>query len=112
MPEETTLSTNYVIILVTTSSKQEAERIAQHLLEDRLIACANIVGPVTSIYQWSEKIEKAEEFLMILKSGKHLFERVTDVVKTMHSYEVPEILSIPVEEGSKTYLDWLQRCLI
>ena len=49
---------------------------------------------------------------MIMKSGKHLFERVTDVVKTMHSYEAPEILSIPVEEGSKTYLDWLKSCLI
>ena len=106
------MSTNYVIILVTTSSKQEAERIAQHLLEDRLIACANIVGPVTSIYQWSERIEKAEEFLMIMKSGKHLLAKVTDVVKTMHSYAVPEILSIPVEEGSKTYLDWLQSCII
>ena len=106
------MSTNYVIILVTTSSKQEAEKISKHLLEDRLIACANIVGPVTSIYQWSERIEKAEEFLMIMKSGKHLLAKVTDVVKTMHSYEAPEILSIPVEEGSKTYLDWLKSCLI
>ena len=106
------MSTNYVIILVTTSSKQEAEKISKHLLEDRLIVCSNIVGPVTSIYQWSERIEKAEEFLMIMKSGKHLLAKVTDVVKTMHSYEVPEILSIPVEEGSKTYLDWLQSCII
>jgi periplasmic divalent cation tolerance protein len=101
----------YIIVLVTTSSKHEAEEIAQHLLGDKLIACGNIVGPVTSFFRWSGKVERAEEFLVLMKTRKDLFQRLSDVVKTLHSYEVPEILAVPVVEGSKDYLDWLGSCL-
>jgi periplasmic divalent cation tolerance protein len=106
------LTTEYIIVLVTTASKQEAENIANHLLNDKLIACANIVGPVTSFFQWSGNVDRAEEYLLLLKSKGDLFSRLTEAVKTMHSYQVPEILAIQVTDGSRTYLDWLQTCLV
>jgi periplasmic divalent cation tolerance protein len=122
LPEETYLSNTfavrvrfvdnvYIIVLVTTASKHEAEEIVQHLLGDKLIACANIVGPVSSFFRWSGKIDRAEEYLVLMKSRRDLFDRLTEAVKIMHSYEVPEILAIPVVEGSKAYLDWLESCL-
>lgn len=106
------MTTDYIIVLVTTANRQESEKIVQHLLNDKLIACANIVGPVASFFQWLGKIETAEEYLVLMKSRRNLFERLTEVVKTMHSYEVPEILAVPVAEGSRTYLDWLENCLV
>jgi len=106
------LTTEYLLVLVTTANKQEAEKIANHLLNDKLIACANIFGPVTSLFQWSGNVDRAEEYLTFMKSKKDLFERLTEAVKTIHSYEVPEILAFQVTDGSRTYLDWLQSCLI
>jgi periplasmic divalent cation tolerance protein len=106
------LQNAYVIVMVTTASKQEAENIAQRLLKERLIACANIIGPVSSLFHWSGKIEKAEEYLIFMKSRKDLFEKLAETVKAVHSYEVPEILVLPIVEGSKAYLDWLGSCLI
>ena len=101
----------YIIAMVTTASKEEAETIAQRLLEAKLIACANIIGPVQSRFRWSGKIDKAEEYLILLKSRKDLFEKLSETVKALHSYEVPEILAISVVDGSKAYLDWLADCL-
>ncbi len=97
--------------MVTTSSKQEAEKIARRLLDERLIACANIIGPVSSLFHWSGKMETAEEYLIIMKSRKDLFEKLTETVKALHSYEVPEILVLPIVAGSKAYLKWLGSCL-
>ena len=101
----------YIIVLITTASKQEAEKITQHLLDLKLIACGNIVGPVSSIFRWSGKAEKAEEYLTIMKTRKDLFNKLAVAVKTLHSYEVPEILALPVVDGAKTYLEWLESCL-
>ena len=106
------MTTEYLLVLATTANKQEAEKIANHLLNDKLIACANIFGPVTSLFQWSGNVNHAEEYLMVMKSKKDLFEKLTEAVKTIHSYEVPEILAFQVTDGSRTYLDWLQSCLI
>ena len=105
------LRNSYIIIIVTTASREEAETIVQRLLEARLIACANIIGPVSSHFHWSGKIEKAEEYLIIMKSRQDLFEKLSEAVKALHSYEVPEILALPVVEGSKAYMDWLDSCL-
>lgn len=98
-------------MVVTTSSKQEAENIAQQLLKQKLIACANITGPVTSIFPWSGKLEKAEEHLVFMKTRKDLFDKMAETVKALHSYEVPEILALPIVDGSKEYLDWMESCL-
>ena len=97
--------------MVTTVSKQEAEKISRQLLKEKLIACANVIGPVSSFFHWSGKIEAVEEYLVLMKSRADLFERLSDRVRVMHSYAVPEILGIPVVEGSKAYLDWLGSCL-
>lgn len=106
------LQNDYVMVMVTTARKQEAEEIAQHLLKEKLIACANITGPVSSLFNWSGKIERAEEHLILMKSRKDLFEKLAETVKFLHSYEVPEILVLPIIEGSRAYLDWLGTCLV
>jgi periplasmic divalent cation tolerance protein len=105
------LNDAYIIVLVTTATKQEAEKITQHLLDLKLIACSNIVGPVSSIFRWAGKSEKAEEYLTVMKSRRDLFEKLAEAVKALHSYEVPEILALPIVDGSKAYLDWLESCL-
>ena len=106
------LQNAYFVVIVTTASKQEAENIAQHLLKERLIACANITGPVSSLFHWDGKMEKAEEHLIFMKSRKDLFEKLAETVKALHSYEVPEIIALPIIDGSKTYLGWIDSCLV
>jgi periplasmic divalent cation tolerance protein len=105
------LGKDYVIVLVTTADKQEAERIIRRLLDEKLIACANMISPVSSHFHWSGKIEKAEECLVLMKSREDLFEKLAETIKSLHSYEVPEILALPIINGSKTYIDWLESCL-
>ena len=105
------LQKTYIIVTVTTTNKQEAENIAQHLLKEHLIACANIIGPVSSIFHWTGKIEKAEEYLIVMKSREDLFEKLAETVKALHSYKMPEILALPIVDGSRAYLDWLGSCL-
>ena len=104
-------NTNFIIVLVTTANKAEAEKIAQALLKEKLIACANIVSPVTSFFHWSGKIDKAEECLVVMKSRLDLFAELAERVKVLHSYEVPEILAVPIVEGSKAYLGWMGEVL-
>jgi len=98
--------------MVTTANKQEAENITQRLLKEQLIACANITGPVTSRFHWAGKLEKAEEYLVFMKSRKDLFAKLTEIVKALHSYEVPEIVALQIVEASKAYLDWLDSSLL
>ncbi len=106
------MTADYIVALVTTANKQEAEKIVQHLLNERLIACANVIGPVTSFFHWSGKDERAEEYLALMKTRSDLFDRLTAAVKELHSYKVPEILALPIVAGSRTYLDWLASCLV
>jgi periplasmic divalent cation tolerance protein len=98
----------YVVILVTCGNKKEAENIANQLLNEKLIACANIVGPVSSHFHWKGKVESAEEFLALMKTRANLFDAVAERVRAMHSYEVPEVLALPVVDGSSEYLDWMR----
>ena len=100
-----------IIIFMTAESKREAQRIAQILLEKRLIACANIIGPIDSHYWWQRKIEKANEFLVLMKSHQSVFSKLAKTVKKMHSYDVPEILGVPIVEGFQPYLKWLDTVL-
>ena len=99
------------MVLVTASSKQEAETLAEKLLEAKLIACANVLGPVSSHFHWEGKIERAEEYLVLMKSRSDLFGALEEKVRSLHSYEVPEVLALPVAAGSKPYLDWLSGVL-
>ena len=92
---------------ITSGSKKEAEKIAEHLLEKRLVACANIF-PIESMYWWEGKIEKAGEYVSIVKTMPELWERVKDEVKRIHSYEVPCIMKIEVE-ANKEYEEWIRK---
>jgi periplasmic divalent cation tolerance protein len=102
---------SYIIVMVTTPSKEEALKIVRWLLDDRLIACANIVGPASSLFRWKDKIDEATEFLIFMKSREELFQRLSEGVKQLHSYQVPEIISLPILAGSPPYLNWLDACL-
>jgi len=100
-----------IIVFMTTASKREAQRIVQTLLEKRLIACANILGPVESRFRWQDKINRAKEFLVLMKSDQKLFQELSKAVKERHSYDVPEIVAVPIEAGFKPYLEWLETTL-
>lgn len=100
-----------IVVFMTTATKREAQKIAQNLLDRRLIACANIYGPVESHFRWQNKIEKAKEFLVLMKSSQKLFAKLSKTVKEMHSYDVPEILALEIVEGFPPYLEWLNAAL-
>jgi periplasmic divalent cation tolerance protein len=102
---------SYVVVFMTVSDKKEALKIVRRLLDERLIACANIVGPVSSLFWWEGKIDEASEFLVIMKSRKDLFKRLSERVKETHSYEVPEVLELPITEGLPSYLEWVSASL-
>ena len=105
------LQNPFVIVFVTVSSKEEAEKISQQLLEEKLVACANILGPITSHFYWLGKIDCVEEFLVLLKSRMDLFNALSEKIKSLYSYEVPEILALPVVAGSRDYLNWFGESL-
>jgi periplasmic divalent cation tolerance protein len=101
----------YILVLVTASGKSEVEKIVHTLLEEKFIACASIFGPIFSHFWWQGKIDSAEEYLVFMKSEEHLFERLAERVKQLHSYEVPEIIALPIIKGFKPYLKWLSESL-
>ncbi len=98
---------SYVMVVMTTANREEAVKIVNQLLQERLIACANVVGPVSSLFWWKEKIEEADEFLVFMKSREELFEELSERVRALHSYEVPEVLALPIVKGLPSYLGWL-----
>jgi len=95
------------IVLTTTGSMAEARRIAEALIDRKLAACVNIVPKIVSIYRWQGKVEEADEWMLLIKTTA-AFERVRDAILEMHSYEVPECVSISIEDGSPEYLQWLE----
>jgi uncharacterized protein involved in tolerance to divalent cations len=97
----------FVVVYVTVGSAEEGERIATALVEERLAACVNRVSGVSSTYRWEGKIEVAEEELLIIKSSRDLFERLKRRIAELHSYSVPEIIALPIVQGSESYLNWL-----
>jgi periplasmic divalent cation tolerance protein len=102
---------SHVIVFTTTATKEEAENIARSLLSQKLIGCANITGPVSSLFWWREEISQENEFLVLMKTRAELFEKVATAIKQMHSYEVPEVIAVPLTDGDKAYLKWLDNCL-
>lgn len=97
----------YSLVLSTASSRDEAQEIARTLVERRLVACVNIVGPIDSIYRWKGEVESAQEFLLLIKTEAEKFESVREAVKSLHSYEVPEVVQISIENGLPAYLTWI-----
>ena len=98
----------YIVILVTAKDKIEAQKIASKLVSEKLVACANIIDNVRSIFWWESKVDSANEVLLIFKSKKTLFKKIEKTVKSIHSYSVPEIIALPIIVGEKTYLKWIE----
>ena len=99
----------YVQVFVTIDDEPRAEEIAGIIVEKRLAACVQITGPVTSVYRWEGKMNKDREWLLIFKSSKKLYNELEEEIKRLHTYDVPEILALPVEDGNKDYMGWMDR---
>jgi len=99
--------TDKIVILSTCSSGEEAEKVARALLEAQLAACVNIVPGARSLYRWQGAIESAAEFLLVIKSSRELFDAAKKAIEAAHSYEVPEVLALPVVDGADNYMNWL-----
>jgi len=96
-----------ILILITSSSEEEAVHIAERLLDERLIACANLLQPIRSLYRWQGRVCDDREVLLLCKSRRALFGQVRDRVISLHSYEVPEVVALALAEGSPSYLQWI-----
>lgn len=101
----------FIIIFVTVSHKKEAKNIAQQLIKNKLAACVNIVEKIESLFCWQGKVDQAKEALLIVKSKKEKLAKIIKLVKSLHSYDVPEIIALPVIGGYKPYLNWINESL-
>ena len=100
--------TEKIVVLVTCGWVEEARKIGHALVEERLAACVNVVqAPVESIYRWKGRVDTATEFLMIIKSSRERFSALEERIRKLHSYEISEIIALPIEKGSRHYLAWL-----
>ena len=99
--------TDKVVIMVTAASRRECRKIARHLIEAKLAACVNITQSVESIYHWEGKISDEKEFVLFIKSTRDLFPEVKHEISKLHSYRTPEIICLPIVDGSRNYLQWL-----
>ena len=99
--------TDKVVILVTVANKEECRIIARHLVESKLAACVNITEPIESIYRWEGKISQDQEHQLFIKSTRELFPEIQAAISSLHSYETPEIICLPIIEGSQAYLQWV-----
>jgi len=105
------MAENFQIVLCTAGSGEQAEKIARGLVESRLAACVNVVGGICSFFRWEDKIEREDEKLLVIKSAERLFPEVREKIHELHSYDVPEILAIPIRDGDPPYLAWLAESL-
>ncbi len=98
----------FIQVTTTADTRELAIKIAGDLVEKKLAACVQVSGPITSIYEWKGNIENAQEWICVIKTSRDLYLRVEERIKALHSYEVPEIIAVPIVEGSKDYLDWMK----
>lgn len=106
------LAQKFVVVLVTCGSRAEAQRIAREIVSRRLVACANLFEtPVQSVYRWKGKVEKAREFLLLIKTSAARLAALEAEVKRLHSYDIAEFIALPIVAGSPAYLRWLADCV-
>jgi periplasmic divalent cation tolerance protein len=103
--------TDKMIVLSTAGSQAEAARIAEELVERRLAACVNVVGRIQSFYHWEDKLQRAEEYLMVIKTNEALVEKLHAAIQELNSYELPEFVTLAVKGGSAEYLKWINECV-
>ncbi len=101
--------TEYIQVTTTTETKEDAKKIAHSIVGKRLAACVQVIGPITSVYWWKDKIEEAGEWLCVMKSRQSLYSGLEKAIREIHPYEVPEIISVPIAGGGKSYLEWLDK---
>lgn len=101
----------YVVVLVTAKDKKQAHKISASLIKAKLAACVNIVDKIDSIFFWAGKVDQAKESLLVIKSKKEKLPKIIKLVRSLHSYEVPEIIAIPIIAGDKPYLRWIDAAL-
>jgi periplasmic divalent cation tolerance protein len=99
--------TDYVLVMITASSEEEAEEISHTLVKERLAACVNMLGGMRSIFRWKGEISSEQEVLLLAKTKDRLFEKLKKRVLELHSYEVPEIIALPILAGFEQYLSWM-----
>lgn len=97
----------FIVVFVTVGSAAEGDRLAHALVEERLAACVNRIARVQSVYRWEGKIEQGQEELLIIKTRNELFAALEKRVRELHSYSVPEVIALPIIDGSENYLRWL-----
>ena len=97
----------YLMAMTTTDAREDAERLARDLVERRLAACVQVLGPISSTYRWQGAIETADEWLCIIKTTAARFDALSAHIETNHGYETPELTAVPVDHGSPGYLAWL-----
>ena len=103
------LQGSFIIVLVTAKDTEEARKIANGLLAEHLVACANIIDRIESLFWWQGRVDEAREVLLLLKTKSDLMDRIIIKVKSLHSYETPEIIAIPISAGSEDYLNWINK---
>ncbi|MFH1655960.1 MAG: divalent-cation tolerance protein CutA [Candidatus Omnitrophota bacterium] len=96
-----------IVVFVTCANKSEANKIAKALIKAKLAACVNLLNPVNSLFWWQGKVDSSKEILLIIKTKKRLFGKLEKLVKSLHSYDVPEIIAFPILMGNKKYLNWI-----
>ena len=102
-------SSPYIVLFITTATAEEAQRISRVLLEQKKVACVNIVPRVNSLFLWQGKLDSAEESLLIVKTKASLLSEIVPLVKEIHSYDIPELIALPIIGGNQDYLDWIQK---
>ena len=103
--------TDKLVVLITAADKKECRKIARHLVEARLAACVNITGPIESIYRWQGKIARDREYQLFIKTTREIFPEIKLAISKLHSYENPEVICLPVIDGSEKYLQWVDDSL-
>ncbi len=102
--------TEFLVVYITASGKN-AKDLASALVREKLAACVNRIPGVESTYTWDGRVERDTEDLLIVKTRADLFDRLKDTVQSLHGYDVPEIVAVPVVEGSESYLEWMTASL-
>ena len=101
--------TDKIVVITTCNSQEQGAQLARHLIEHRLAACVNILPGARSFYRWKGEIEQAEEVVLMIKSRRDIFAKLREAIAHLHSYEIPEVIALPVVDGSEAYLSWLDR---
>lgn len=101
--------TDKIVVLTTCDSAEQAEKLARHLVEERLAACVNILPGARSVYRWNNQIENAGELFLVIKSRRDIFPKLRAAIGHLHSYETPEVIALPIVDGAEAYLNWLDR---